>query len=250
MDIYGLVGKNIGHSKSPEYFNNLFEKHNIDAEYKLFDIESVDELEQIIKETPNLKGLNVTIPYKRSLGHLIDHMDDESYQTGSINLIKIIDKNGKKELHAFNSDVHGFESSITPVIEKYPAKRALILGTGGVAHTVAYVFRKLGVFYYFVSRMPAKIEHVGYNWLNDDLLKTYSIIVNCTPLGMTPDIDSCPDIPYEKLTSDSICFDCVYNPKETLFLKKAAEKGAHCIDGTKMFEDQAKEAWRLWFPNV
>ncbi|NOY50533.1 MAG: shikimate dehydrogenase [Chlorobi bacterium] len=246
MDVYGLIGKNLSHSKSPEYFNKRFRENNIDAEYRLFDVESVDEIESIFKNTPNLKGLNVTIPYKRSLAFLLDGFSNEVKQSGSVNTIKIIDKKDGKHAIAYNTDISGFSNSIKDIVEQRPGIRALILGTGGVAHTVSYVFRKLGVFFYFVSRNPSKVEHMGYNWVTKKALEQYQIIINCTPVGMHPEEDRCPDINYEFLGKNNICYDCVYNPQETLFLKKAKQRGALTIGGMQMFLHQAEESWKIW----
>jgi shikimate dehydrogenase len=246
MDVYGLLGKNLSHSKSPEYFNKRFKENHINAEYRLFDVESVDEIGAILKNTQNLKGLNVTIPYKRSLAFLLDELSNEVKQSGSVNTIKIIDKKDGKHAVAYNTDISGFNNSIKDIVKDRPGIRALILGTGGVAHTVSYVFRKLGVFFYFVSRNPSKVEHMGYNWVTKKVLEQYQIVVNCTPVGMHPNEDNCPDISYEFLNENNICYDCIYNPEETLFLKKAKQKGAITIGGMQMFINQAEESWKIW----
>jgi len=245
MDVYGLVGKGLSHSRSPELFNKKFKDEGINAEYRLFDIDNPEQIKQIL-ETPGLKGLNVTVPYKRSLSNYIDFLSTEVKQSGSINTIKVCSKHGELKTKAYNTDIVGFENSIKKVVHNKPGIRALVLGTGGSAHTVSYVFRKLGVFFYFISRKPAKVEHMSYNWITPKLISEYPIIVNCTPAGMYPNIDTYPDIPYEHMGSNNICFDWVYNPEETSFLKKAAEKGAQTITGKQLFFDQAKEAWKIW----
>lgn len=246
MDVYGLIGKSLLHSKSPEYFNKRFVKEGINAEYRLFEINQAEDLEKIIIETPNLKGLNVTIPYKRSFGHMMSSLSPEVKKTGSLNTIKINRDSNNIITQAFNTDIRGFETSIESVITENPGIRALILGTGGAAHTAAYVFRKLGVFYYFISRNPAKVAHLGYNWITKEIINDYRLIVNCTPVGMFPDVDTAPLLPYDYINSKSICFDVVYNPSDTLFLKRSKLNGAKVITGVHMFETQANQAWKIW----
>lgn len=246
MDIYGLIGKVLIHSKSSEYFNKRFKKEGIDAEYRLFEVDNVDEVEALIKNTPNLKGLNVTIPYKRSLNCLIDKSSTEVKNTGSLNTIKIIREGDNIITEAYNTDIIGFESSVKEVIKENSGIKALILGTGGSAHTASFAFRKLGVFYYYISRKPSKVEHMGYEWITKDLLNDYRLIINCTPIGMFPNVDNAPKIPYEHITSNNICFDLVYNPENTLFLKRSRLNGATVITGNEMFEVQAQESWKIW----
>lgn len=246
MDIYGLLGKNIQHSKSPEFFNNRFKKHGINAEYRLFDLENVEEVEALIKNTPNLKGLNVTIPYKRSLSFIVDECSADVKYSGSLNLINFISKDGNNIIRGYNTDVDAFESTIKKHIKDNTGIRALILGTGGVAHTISYVFRKLGVFYYFVSRNPAKVAHIGYNWINKDVCDNFNLIVNCSPVGMSPNDNELVDLPYHLLNKKHICYDCIYNPEETMFLKHAKEQGATVIGGLQMFKKQAEHSWDIW----
>ncbi len=246
MDIYGLIGKSLSHSKSPEYFNNRFKEEGIDAEYRLFEIDNAEKLETLIKNTPNLKGLNITIPYKRSINHLVDISSPETKLTGSVNTLKISRQEDKRLIEGFNTDIIGFKNSIEPYIKKQPNIRALILGTGGAAHTASFVLKSLNVPHYFVSRNPLKGEELGYNKLTKDIFDEYRLIVNCTPLGMFPNIESSPDLVFEYINSENICFDCVYNPEETEFLKTAKMNGAKTISGKQMFEIQANEAWKIW----
>jgi shikimate dehydrogenase len=247
MDIYGLVGKTLSHSKSPDYFNKRFRDAGINAEYRLFEIDDVEELKGIINETPNLKGLNVTIPYKRSLSFLINCKSKEVAETGSLNTIRIARNKQEIITTAYNTDIIGFEKSIKASVVKNPRIKALILGTGGAAHTAAYVFRKLGVFFYFVSRKASKVEYLSYNSISKEILNEFHLIINTTPLGMFPNVDTAPDLPYEHINSKHICFDAVYNPKDTLFLKRAKLNGATVITGKEMFEIQAESAWNIWF---
>ncbi|PLX14139.1 MAG: shikimate dehydrogenase [Marinilabiliales bacterium] len=246
MDIYGLVGKNISHSKSPLFFNSRFKKLGIDAEYRLFDMDTVKEVEDLIKNTPNLKGLNVTIPYKRALSFLTNECSSDVKYSGSLNVLKITETNNNKIISSYNTDVMAFEETIKKHIKNNRGIKALIFGTGGVAHSVAYVLRKLGVFYYYVSRNPLKVAHFGYNWINKDICDSFKLFVNCSPAGMYPHEDELIDIPYNYLGDSHICYDCVYNPEETQFLAKAKENGATIIGGMPMFKMQAELSWNIW----
>lgn len=245
MDIYGLLGRDIQHSKSPEFFNSRFKKYGINAEYRLFDLDNLDKIESLIKNTPNLKGLNVTIPYKRALSFLVDECSADVKYSGSLNLLTF-SKKKVRLVRAYNTDVDAFENTIKKYINDNSGIRALILGTGGVAHTVAYVFRKLGVFYYFVTRDPSKVAHIGYNWVNKDVCDNFNLIVNCTPIGMSPNVNELVDLPYQFISEKHICYDCIYNPEETFFLKQAKERGATVIGGLPMFNLQAEHAWKIW----
>ena len=246
MDIYGLVGKSLPHTMSPDFFNKKFAENGIDAEYRVFEIDNVEELETIISNTKNLKGLNITVPYKRAIAHLVDVVSQGVMQTGSINILKFTSKNGKRITKGFNTDIDGFENSLKPYLEGKSNVRALILGTGGAAHTASYVFRRLGIFYYFVSRNPVKVEHLGYDWITKDMIKEFNLIVNCTPLGMFPNVEDSPNIPYEYINTNNILFDCVYNPENTVFLKRGKMNGAQTISGRQMFEIQANKNWKIW----
>lgn len=246
MDIYGLLGKDIKHSKSPEFFNKRFNDLGINAEYRLFDLNTIDEIESLIKDTPNLKGLNVTIPYKRALSFLIDESTADVKFSGSLNVLSFANKGSKRVISANNTDVVAFEHTIKKYINDNNGIRALILGTGGVAHSVSYVFRKLGVFYYFVTRNPSKVAHIGYNWINKDVCDNFNLIVNCTPVGMNPHEDELVDLPYHLLSEKHICYDCIYNPEETMFLKHAKEQGAQIMGGLPMFNMQAELTWKIW----
>lgn len=246
MDIYGLVGKNISHSFSPDYFNQWFKKKNINAEYQLFDIDDISTLTELITNNENIVGLNVTIPYKKFVLNIMDEVHHVAHVSGSINTIKIQRKNGIPYLTGFNTDVIGFEKTLKPIIKNRKEIKALILGSGGSACSVAYVLRKLGVFFYFVSRQPVKVTHTKYEYLNKSDIEEYNLIINTTPLGMWPNTNDFPPIPYEYITSNNILYDLIYNPKETMFLKKGKEKGALCNNGLDMLEIQAKESWKKW----
>ncbi len=246
MDTYGLIGKNLSHSFSPEYFKEKFRRLKINAEYKLFEITDIEEFPEIVAQNPNLKGLNVTIPYKRSMKQYMDKIEDPVHISGSLNTIKFLKKNGQTILHGYNTDIVGFEKTIKPYLKGKKDIRAMILGTGGSSNSVAYVLRKLGILFYFISRNPSKILHSRYNWIEQEDVENSLLIINTTPVGMFPEFESSPNIPYEYISGDHILYDLVYNPTDTLFLKKGKEKGATCINGQKMLEIQAEASWKIW----
>ncbi len=246
MKIFGIVGKKLGHSYSPGHFSKKFRELKIDAEYRLFELDDIEKLPELIENTKGLQGLNITIPYKRSVYQFMDEVDKIAKLTGSINTIKIQWKNGGPYLTGYNTDVYGFEKTVKDLLKDKVDTRALILGTGGSAHSVAYVLRKLGIFYSFVSRNPSKVEHICYDWFSERLMSDHKVIINTTPLGMFPDVNSSPKIPYEHLTPDHLLYDLVYNPEETEFLRKGREQGARTINGMSMLGIQADKAWKLW----
>ena len=246
MNTYGLIGKNLSHSYSPEYFKEKFRRLKIDAEYKLFDIESIEEFPEIIRQNPNLSGLNVTIPFKRSIKIYMDSISDPVHISGSLNTIKFTKNKGRTLLTGYNTDIIGFEKTLKPIIKGRKDIRAMILGTGGSSNSVAYVLRKLGILFHFISRNPSKILHSKYNWIDKDDVKNNTLIINTTPIGMFPELDSSPDIPYEYLTPNHILYDLIYNPADTMFLKRGKEHGATCINGQRMLEIQADASWKIW----
>lgn len=246
MRTYGLIGKNLSHSFSPEYFKEKFRRLGIEADYKLFEINDIEEFPGIIQDNPELIGLNVTIPYKRSLGMYMDYNDDIVHITGSLNTIKIDRSLDKPVLSGFNTDVIGFENTIKPYLKSARSTRAMILGTGGSANSVAFVLRKLGILFTFLSRKPSKLLHFKYTWVDSEDIRKNNLIINTTPIGMYPDEADYPNIPYDYLTEDHILYDLIYNPNETLFMKKGREKGATCINGREMLKIQAEASWKIW----
>lgn len=246
MDIYGLIGKNISYSFSPDYFNKKFDKLGIDAEYKLFELNDAKEFPDFITNNPEIKGLSVTIPYKRALGQYMDFIDEPASISGSINSIKIDHKNNETVLSAYNTDINGFEISIKPLLKNRKNVKALILGSGGGANSVAYVLRKLGILFCFVTRKPEKILHFNYTWLNEHEMHDNLLIINTTPLGTYPNVKDFPPIPYQYITDKHILYDFIYNPSDTLFLQKGRENGAYCMNGLKMLELQADASWAIW----
>ena len=246
MDVYGLIGKDLSHSFSPEFFKQKFHRLGINAEYKLFDIDSIDKLPNIITNNPKLKGLNVTIPYKRSLNQYMDYCETPAQISGSINTIKIIRDENKTSLHGYNTDVIGFEKTLKPLLKGRKDIRAMILGTGGSANSVAYVLRKLGILFCFISRNPSKLLHSRYTWIDSTDLKNNHLIINTTPVGMFPKETNYPTLPYQYISDKHILYDLIYNPNETIFLKNGREQGAICVNGKQMLEIQANASWDIW----
>lgn len=245
MDKYGLIGYPLGHSFSRNYFNEKFANEGIDATYMNFEIPSINDLPQIIAENPELKGLNVTIPYKEKVISYLDELDKDAREIGAVNVIKVIRHKGSDpKLVGYNSDLIGFSKSIESLLEPHH-KKALILGTGGASKAVFQGLKQLGLESTFVSRHK-RPEMFTYKELTPEVMQEYSVIVNCTPVGMYPHTDECPDIPYEYLTPNHLLYDLLYNPDVTLFMKKGEEKGAITKNGLEMLLLQAFAAWDIW----
>lgn len=239
---FGLLGSNISYSFSKTYFtekfsNELFE----DTIYENFDIPSLEEFPTILKNNPDLKGMNVTIPYKETIIPYLDTLSEKAYKIGAVNVIRFTKKGNLK---GYNSDWYGFMKSLEPLLQPHHRK-ALILGTGGAAKGVAFALEQLGIFYTYVSREADKTS-IDYNKINSTTFENYHIIINCTPVGTSPNTAEFPPIPYEFFTNNHIAFDLIYNPEETAFLKKAKEKGAMIKNGYEMLVFQAEKAWKIW----
>ena len=244
MDKYGLIGYPLGHSFSISYFNQKFADEGINAKYMNFEIPNIENLIEVLDSNPELKGLNVTIPYKEKVMEYLDYISPEARAIGAVNVIRVVHDGKKILLRGYNSDVIGFTQSIEPMLERYH-KKALVLGTGGASKAVAYGLKSLGIESVFVSRYerPGTIQ---YESITPDVVHEYQVIVNCTPLGMFPKIDTCPTLPYEALDEHNILYDLIYNPDETLFMKKGAEHGAAVKNGLEMLLLQAFASWEFW----
>ena len=245
MQEYGLIGKNISYSFSEGYFTNKFKELGIsDSTYSTFDLSDISELQDLLKSKPNLKGFNITIPYKEDVLDFLDEIDESAKDIKAVNTVKI--ENGR--LIGFNTDTFGFKTSIKPFFEPQHRK-ALILGTGGAAKAIAFVLEQLGVDYLYVSRNPKTDKEVSYSDLTKEAITNFPFIINCSPVGTFPNINKCPDIHYEGITPSHLLYDLVYNPEETLFLKNGKENGASIVNGLSMLHHQAEEAWRIWNNN-
>ena len=243
---YGLVGYPLGHSFSRKFFNDRFASEHRNAEYVNFEIPDIEQFPEAIAKCGNVAGLNVTIPYKKQVIHLLDDMDTAAREMGAVNVIKFVKTiDGKIRLKGYNSDVIGFCDSIRPMLCAEDRK-ALILGTGGASQAVEYGLKSLGLQVQFVSRHHSE-RAIAYEEIAPEMLtEQYSVIVNCTPLGMFPKVDACPNIDYSLLSSRHLCYDLVYNPEQTLFLRRAAERGARTKNGLEMLHLQALAAWEIW----
>ena len=245
MKQYGLIGYPLGHSFSMGYFNEKFKSEHIDAEYINFEIPSINNFIEVVEEHPELCGLNVTIPYKQQVIPFLDELDKTAAAIGAVNVIKVIRQpKGKVKLVGYNSDVIGFCQSIEPLLTAHHT-RALVLGTGGASKAVFHGLKSLGVAPVYVSR--TKRENIlCYNDLSPEVMAQYTVIVNASPVGMYPKVDQCPDIPYNLLTSNHWLYDLIYNPDESLFLKKGRAHGAVTKNGLEMLLLQAFAAWNIW----
>ena len=244
MDKYGLIGYPLKHSFSLAYFNEKFNSEHIDAEYINFEITKISEFKHIVKLHPNLKGLNVTIPYKEKIIPYLDDLSSNAKEIGAVNVIKFIRNKGKLRLIGHNSDIIGFKQSIEPLLKEHH-KKALVLGTGGAAKAIYHGLRQLGLEAVFASREKLK-GVLLYKELDERIIHECSVIVNCTPVGMFPSVDECLPIPYEYLTKQHLLYDLLYNPDETLFLKHGKSKGAVVKNGLEMLLLQAFESWEVW----
>lgn len=242
--LFALVGKNISYSFSRGYFTEKFLKLGLRKhEYVNFDIQKIEEFTKKIKEHKNdIKGMNVTIPYKLEIFDFLDKIDKKAKKIGAVNTVRIT-KKGK--LIGYNTDVYGFKKSLTPLLKKHHEK-ALILGTGGASKAVAYVLDKLNIEYKFVSRTPKGKDTITYADVSEKVMMSHLLLINCTPLGTHPNIENCPSIPYEFVSEKHMLYDLIYNPSETTFLQKGKEKGATIKNGLEMLEQQAEKAWKIW----
>ena len=244
MRQFGLIGFPLGHSFSKKYFSEKFQNENIDARYDLYELSNISEFPNL-RNSIKLSGLNVTIPYKEQIIPLLDKLDDTAASIGAVNVIRFdYDNNGKATLTGFNTDAIGFENSLKPFLKPHH-KKALILGTGGASKAILYTLQKLGIECSYVSRSTREGQ-LTYSDLNEEILNDNLLIVNATPLGTFPKTDACPDIPYQFLTDKHLLFDVVYNPAETLFMKKGRDAGATALNGEEMLIGQAIAAWEIW----
>ncbi len=260
MKRFGLIGFPLGHSFSEKYFTEKFEKLGLkDHTYKLFPIEHLSDFPELLKNNPDLCGVNVTIPHKIGVLFYLDEIEHDAKEIDAVNCIKITHKNpvqslftgnlctlDRQQVHlkGYNTDVYGFEQSLKPLLEPYH-KKALVLGNGGAARAVKFVLEKLKIDYKFVSRKPIG-GMLGYKDLTQDIITDYKIVINTSPVGTYPNIEEAPELPYQFITNKHLFYDLIYNPEETLFLAKGREKGAKTKNGYEMLELQAEKSWEIW----
>ena len=243
---YGIIGYPLGQSASPAFFNKKFADEGINAEYIPFEIECIEDLREVLKNHPQLQGFNVTIPYKLQVMRFLEVLSPAAEGIQAVNVVKVEhDADGTPHLYGHNSDMIGFTRSLEP-LTKGKHTKALILGTGGVSKAVAYSLTQMGIEYIFVSRKASE-KAIAYEQLTEEIMRTHTLIINCTPLGMVGHgIDQCPAIPYEQLNESHLLYDIVYNPENTLFLQKGAAQGAATKSGYEMWYLQALASWEIW----
>jgi shikimate dehydrogenase len=242
MELFGLIGKSLKHSFSERYFREKFQQKGLsDHEFRHFELPEIAHLKKLLAENKDLRGLSVTIPYKTAVMPLLDSIDPTAEFIGAVNCIKIRDG----RLHGFNTDASGFMTSLQPFLSS-GHERALVLGTGGAAKAVAYGLETLGIPVLHVSRSPALPRSISYADINAVVMQQHRLVINATPLGMFPDVDACPPVPYGYFTTMHLAYDLIYNPEETLFLKKARSFGAVTVNGLSMLKHQAEKSWEIW----
>ena len=238
MREFGIIGYPLGHSFSARYFSEKFAREHIDARFEMYPLQSISELEPLLGRVP-FAGMNVTQPYKVAVMEYLDSLDETAREIGAVNVIRF--HQGRRI--GYNTDCQGFIQSIRPALR--PSDRhALVLGTGGAAKAVTYALRTLGLTTEPVSRDASR--GLPYERLTADIMAAHTVVVNCTPLGMYPATEACPPIPYEHLTEQHLLFDCIYNPEETLFLRRGAAQGCRTMNGMGMLYGQAEAAWEIW----
>ncbi len=242
---FGLIGFPLSHSFSRKFFTEKFAKEGIDAEYLNLEIESISDLSQLIIAHPDLEGINVTIPYKELVISFLDYIDVAAAQIKAVNTIRIVRSEQHISLQGYNTDIQGFQESINPLLQKYHTK-ALVLGTGGASKAIVKALENLRIDTILVSRNPEEKGEISYDDLDEDVMESYKIIVNTTPIGTFPNIEGCPAIPFEFLSAKHLLFDLVYNPETTEFLKLGKQRGATIKNGLEMLHIQANAAWEIW----
>lgn len=239
MRLFGLLGKKLGHSFSQDFFTDYFNQHGIEARYTNFEISTITDIQPVLKKS--LAGLNVTIPYKETVIDFLDELTPEAREIGAVNCIEF----KQNKLVGHNTDAFGFHQAIKPFLTN-KHERAVILGTGGSSKAVAYVLKKIGIDCIFISRNPIGENQFAYSEINQLMLNTCKLIVNCTPVGMYPNSDNCINIPYHFLTSEHLVVDLIYNPIKTKFLLKSELSGAQILNGETMLKQQALKSWEIW----
>jgi len=245
MNKFGLIGFPLTHSFSKKFFNEKFENERLDSTYENFEIADIGLFPGIIAKNPELKGLNVTIPYKEQVIPFLYILDPAAREVGAVNTIKFIREGGGLKLKGFNTDTFGFESTLKPLLGE-SHKKALILGTGGASKAIKYVLRKLGIGFLSATIEELKENEIRYSDIDEAIISEYTIIINATPLGTYPKVDTFPAIPYGFITSGHILYDLVYNPEKTRFLAFGDEKGATIKNGYSMLLAQALKSYEIW----
>lgn len=242
---FGLIGYPLSHSFSREFFTKKFSDERIDAEYLNFELENISQLPHLIALHPNLEGINVTIPYKEQVIKFLDDTDETAAQIQAVNTIRIHRSGHLVSLYGYNTDIQGFQESIKPLLQKHHQK-ALVLGTGGASKAVVKALENLEIDSILVSRNPEDKGEISYNDLDEDVMASYKIIINTTPIGSYPNIEGIPAIPFEWITPKHLLFDLIYNPGVTEFLRMGKQQGATIKNGLEMLHIQALASWEIW----
>lgn len=246
MKVFGLIGYPLEHAYSPKYFAEKFKKLGItDAKYELIPLSDISKINNIVQTRKNLVGFNVTTPYKEVIIPYLQELDEIIYKLGTVNTVKITRNGTNFSLKGYNTDIFGLEKTFK-LLDLPKNTKALILGSGGSGKTCAYVLNQMGIDYTHVSRNPKSLKILSYDKLTEGIIHQHNLIINASPVGMYPKVNNYPQIPYDYITRNHICFDLVYNPEETIFLKKAKHKGAKTINGFTMLYEQADKAWEIW----
>ena len=242
MRLYGLIGKKLSHSFSKKYFTNKFREEQLDyCRYELFELQNINEVNKLL-ENEDLRGFNITIPYKQEILPYLDKLDDSAKSVGAVNVVKIIDSG----LVGYNSDYYGFKDSLEKWLPDDSTFKALVLGTGGASKAVIAALEKLNISFRLVSRQPGNKSVISYEEISPSVLRDYRLIINTTPLGMSPNTDSCPELDYGQLGESHYLYDLVYNPEITLFLQKGMDRKAKTKNGLEMLHLQAEKSWEIW----
>lgn len=242
MKSFGLIGHTLGHSFSKKYFENKFENEHLDCSFSNFDLESLDNLDKMISEN-NLQGFTITYPYKNEIIEHLDFIDENAKEIGAVNVVKI---DSDRKLHGFNSDYIGFQGLLEDAIQDREIGRALILGTGGASKAVSFVLKNKNIDFQFITRNVRYENQKSYNELKKEGFHDNELIINATPIGMHPNANNCLDLPFETLNPSNILIDLIYNPEETIFLKRGKSQGTKTFNGLKMLYLQADAAWEIW----
>lgn len=244
MDQYGLTGSKLSHSFSASWFSEKFKREGIDAAYSNYELHSVNQLRNLVNDVSNLKGLNVTIPFKIDVIPLLNELHSSATESGAVNTIKIYRSSSEIIMKGFNTDSLAFEQTLKPLLKPHH-RSAMILGTGGAAMAVKAALNRLHIDSLMISR-SADEKQIAYKDITDKWMLQHQLIVNCTPVGMFPDMNVMPLVPMQYMTSSHLVYDLIYNPGETLLLKRAAEKGATVKNGLDMLHLQAELSWEIW----
>jgi shikimate dehydrogenase len=245
MRKFGLIGYPLGHSFSKKYFTVKFSDEELKGcSYENYPISNIELLPGLVSSEPGLEGLNVTIPYKSEVMRFLNRIDNEAAQVGAVNVIKIDRIEGRVSLNGFNSDITGIHDTLIPFLRP-GVKNALVLGTGGGSKAVCFVLKNIGINYTLVSR-HRKPGCIVYSDIDGEMMKSHRLIINTTPLGMYPDVQSRPELDYDKINENHMLFDLIYNPETTTFLRQGQERGATVMNGLRMLIRQAEKSWEIW----